>query len=108
MEGFSAKDICQIIKQAGSSGVKTLKLAGFEIEFEFDTDMPQGELSLANAPGLIPTTPKIDGFTEEQTEVDEQVAKELEVQHKQDELSLLLIENPAEYERLQLTGDLDA
>lgn len=88
---FSSQGICDIIKVCAKSRVRSIKLGTLEIEFFTDTMVETQKLGKAT----------INPHFEEKIEVKE----ELDV--KRDRLALSLIEDPLEYERLLVAGDIE-
>ena len=102
--GLTCTELCELIKVAGSSGVKTLKVDGLEMTFG---DMAQfEEVNLAELAGLqgsnLENSEKID---------DNDTSEPDTVQEKpmnMDDFNELAFTDPVAYERLQLGEDISA
>lgn len=95
--GLKVKDICDLIKASGDAKVKELKFGDLHVIFAPEAN------GLANQDSFTEST-VISGqdFSNEQQAYasDERRIKDLQME-------LALIENPAEYERMVLAGELE-
>jgi hypothetical protein len=91
---LTGDEVCAIVKACGESGVSRLCFGPLDVQFKGSLDNPQEHQS------IVVTDPALqDEVTAVETERDE-------IAHKEDELAQLEIENPAEFERRMLAGDL--
>jgi hypothetical protein len=91
-KGFSAADICSIVKICGESGVVEFTLGKLKVTFK-DTR------TQAIEPAESISQEQQDAVVEEVTERDE-------LAHKEAMLAQMEIEDPVEFERLMTSGDL--
>lgn len=87
-------DICRLIKVCHETGVTKVEFGNLVVQFatkEPGADTPKQEFSIPR----------------QVVETEAEAIASHEVKIKEDKLDLLLIENPAEYERLVLAGELD-
>lgn len=89
---FKLKELCELIKVCGASGVSELKLQDLTIHFK------------SKAPDAVASGVELPLFNQE---TEQEVILKDEVKLKQEQLDLALIESPAEYERLLMSGELD-
>jgi hypothetical protein len=92
---LTAKDICNILRACRESGASKLKFAGIEAEF-FPADYMKASESL----------PEAEISVEQAAVVDEQQLARDEFRAKSERLAMMLIEDPAQYEKLLLDGEL--
>lgn len=92
---LSAKDIVVLIRACKGMGVTELKFGSLHIRFseQVTQEKPRDQV------------PKIPVETINQIEDETLESQESDI--KQTQLELMLIENPAEYERLVQSGELD-
>jgi hypothetical protein len=96
---LTAKDIAQIIKACKNAGVKELKLADFSLTFGNEpASSPESE-SISEEPISADVLEAQIRQEKEDIEMQEATAKQLS-------LDALMIEEPAEYERLIAEGEL--
>ena len=89
---LSGKDICEIIKVAGESGVSSLKHGCFEVSFA-RKDAPVSPATIE--------APQVGGAINDKIEV----SPELEAEIKHMQLETLMLEDPAAFEEWALTED---
>lgn len=90
-EVLSAKEICSIIRAGASSRVKVLRYLGLEIQYSSD------DVSV-----VTPST-----FTGPLVPVSQETFEQNAHAAKKERLDLMMIEDPAEYERLLASGELE-
>lgn len=92
---LSGEEICAIVKACGEAGVSRLCFGPLDVQFKCspDTEKPHEQTIVVTDPVLQEEVTKVE------TERDE-------LAHKEEMLAQLEIENPAEYERQMLAGDL--
>jgi hypothetical protein len=95
---FTAKEICEIIAACGNSGVLGFSFQGLRITFPERKNDGQDELQF-QSPGPV-TAIGSNRF-------DESLIRQDELAMKDDELSLLKIEDPLAYERLLMQRELE-
>lgn len=88
---FSAADLCAIIETCNRSGVSTLYLEGLNVQFN-----PVQQMTPSTY-GAVPTRFSPD---REYPQMEEQAMEQDEATLKMDRLQQLIIENPAEAEKL--------
>ena len=86
---LSIKGICDLISVCGKSGVTELSFDTLKVSFSHSKTLEE------NAPIVLSGRPEPENF--------EQIEQDLKEEH----LSMALIENPAEYERLAAAGELE-
>lgn len=92
---FTTKDICSIIKACSTSGVREFKYLDLSLSFV------QVETDRAIDPVFIPEAIKQQSISQAR----EAFEKE-EMKYKEDELELMQIVDPLQYEELLKTGDI--
>lgn len=95
---FKLKEICELIKVCGASGVTELKVG--ELHVQFSSKAHGGSVSSGIELPIIKNTDQL-------VETEQEVILRDEIKLKQDQLDLALIESPAEYERLLMSGELE-
>lgn len=93
---FEASEICNIIEACAKSGVETFRAHDIEISFKPRASVPSQE------PLFIP--PEVERAAESQAR--ESLIRD-EVEHKQNELDQLIINDPLAFEELLRSGDLE-
>jgi hypothetical protein len=93
IEKLTGTDLCAIIKTCYESGVKRIVLPGVIISFTGDTP-------------VMSYAPTKDHNVIEQ--IESEALSQIEQETNEERLSRLMLENPVEYERLVLNGDLVA
>lgn len=97
---MSGQEICSIIETSAKANVRLIELPGLRLEFN------AGEP--ASAPTATQTAePPSSTGTAQPAEHEEADLRLAEAMHKEDRAALMLIENPAEYERLRAAGEFD-
>lgn len=94
----STKEICQILRYCVRSNVKELRLGELIVSF-FDPAGPKAE--------IMPQVVQDPESLSKMNNVDRSTLETLEYRLKQDQLEQMAIEDPVEYEKLQLSGDLE-
>jgi hypothetical protein len=95
--GLSSIEICDILKACTASRVSKLEYANLKVEFSSE---PQA--MTAPSSKFIPIPAHADAIQEEEDKAFESA----EIQSKSEQLSTMLLTDPAEYERLIMEGDL--
>jgi hypothetical protein len=96
-KGLKSYDICNLIKTCSVSGVLELNYGELHIKF-------------ASKDIEAPSEPAIAGRKSDATKstvIEQDSIEQDELKTKQDQLDLMLIEDPAEYERLLIAGELE-
>lgn len=95
------KDLCQLIRECGRAGVTELTLDPVRVVFSPKPTEQEKNTSIAWAPAA-----KTSAATNspEQNELDLMRA---ELSLREDQLANVLLEDPAEYERLMMAGELE-
>jgi hypothetical protein len=88
---FNSTELCELIKSCAEHGVSKLTLGELMIEFG---KIPE--------PVYVPTLANVQA----NSEAEKVALLDAEVDVKEDQLSQMYIEDPANYERLLLQGDL--
>lgn len=106
--GLTADDLCSIIKACSENGVHLLKLSG-EVEIHFggfheDRKLHGAPFQGLNEPYLGPNTEILGDQTQK---IDVQTIEQQEVESKEERLARMSIEDPAEFERLMYSGELE-
>ncbi len=97
---LSVDEICRIIELCGRTGVAELKFGGLQVRLVHTVPFLRPE---EPAPETVPTSAP-DTAISAQVEKDALVEAELEL--REDQLHRLAIEDPVEYERMKLSGDI--
>lgn len=97
-EHMNHKEVCQILKVCVRSNVKELRLGELTVSF-FDPKGPQAE--------IMPQVVQDPESLSKMNNIDKSTRETLEYRLKQDQLEQMAIEDPVEYEKLQLSGDLE-
>lgn len=92
---LTAEDICNILRVCRESGASKLKFAGIEAEF-FPADYTKASEPLPEAEISVEQAAVIEG---------QQLTRD-EMRVKSERLAMMLIEDPAQYEKLLLDGEL--
>ena len=95
------KDLCQLIRECGRAGVVELTLDPVRVVFS-NRPAEEEKQSLLKWPAAAKTSAA--KFSPEQNEIDLMSA---ELSLREDQLANALLEDPAEYERLMMAGELD-
>jgi hypothetical protein len=106
---MTSDDICAIIRQCGESGVSELTFGSLSIRFA--SENKRGDLSspeIAHHGISHSTTDYIfDDSFKKSDEEDKRILEEEEIRMREDQLSMALIEDPAQFEKLLAAGDLE-
>lgn len=97
---LSSEHICSIIDACSKGNVRTLDYEGLKLEF-FGGPV-QAEATIA-----APTVAHPHLTEEELKESDNRDLLTAEVEHKEERAALMLIENPAEWERMIAAGEFE-
>lgn len=97
---FTMTELCSLIKECGSSGVSELTLDPFRVVF---SDIKK-EATTTSLPHFYAQT---SVEQDRQKLDDEEVLLKEELRIRQDQLSNALLEDPAEFERLLMSGELE-
>jgi hypothetical protein len=87
------QEVCDIIKACAASGVARIEFGPLKVEF--------GLQQSALPTPIEPIDPRITARAEQEA------VESAEFRMKQDQLSTMLLSDPAEYERLMMIGDLE-
>jgi hypothetical protein len=101
---LTGQEISSIIELCARANVRKLSYCGLHLEFGEPTDV----IRSASPPVVSePTRATVPALTEEQhtKQTTESLANE-EARTKEDRLSIMMIEDPVEYERLVNSGEL--
>lgn len=94
---LKAKEVIALVKACGAAGVAELSIG--ELSIRFSTTTPVAETTSTNHQIVsVPT-----GQPEDPVHAFERDEQQL----KEEQLDLMLIENPAKYEELLMAGDLE-
>jgi hypothetical protein len=97
---FTTNELCAIIRECGISGVEEFCYSNLRISFHARKENGEENPHINQSPGQV---------TEIQNKFDDSIIQQDEQNLKEDELSLLRIEDPFAYEKLilqrELTGD---
>jgi hypothetical protein len=96
---LTAEQICHILKACGESGVSKLKFAGLEAEFY---KIAQSDILFPDAQPL----PEAEISQAQAAESEKEGLRWDEIRLKTERLAAMLVEDPAQYEKLLLDGDL--
>lgn len=98
---LTSEDVCSIIRACSESGVMELEFQDLHIVLGKQAKPPQDSIG-AGVTEVIPTPePQI----KEQDLPPDELLKQ-EIQAREEQLAQMMLEDPAEAERLQLEGDL--
>jgi restriction endonuclease Mrr len=97
---LSVKEICEIITVGAKNGLATLKYAGLELTFK-ETHTPSME-----TPATVIVEPS-QGPEEELAPISPEVLQKIEQDMKQEELSQMMINDPAQFEELISLGEIE-
>lgn len=93
----SVKEIKEIIKTCAESGVESIKIGETTIVFHKYAE---------NTPEVIIPDKKVKDNPKKRIEVEQESIDRTEIKVKEDYIDNLLLEEPSEYERLQIQGEL--
>lgn len=97
---LSVKDVCEIIHAGASNGLATLKWAGLELTFKE-----------AHTPGQVLPPQAIEensqGPEKDIPEISPEALQKMEQDVKQAQLEQMLITDPAQFEEMISTGDIE-
>lgn len=100
-KNWSADDICRILEASAKAGVRTLKFAGLDVEFESaGVTNPNG----APAHYIAPPTAEIAEPNHVAQDRESRLMDELKM--REDQIEELLLSDPVEAERLIAQGEL--
>lgn len=91
---FSPEEICEIIRVCSKSGVKHLELLELKVSFTNNYAPTMESVNISNE------VQTVSAFQERSANIND------EVRDREEDLSLLLIEDPVRYEELIKLGDL--
>lgn len=101
---MTGEEIQVIIAQSAASNVRLLEIGGLRIEFGGTEPAKPGVATLIASQTISPT---VAALTEKQhAKQTEESIKDDEARVKQERLNLMAIEDPLEYERLIMNGEL--
>lgn len=99
---LSVEELCAIIKTCGESGVRVIKFPGFYVSFG-----PTAKPSPLEAPNPAAKTDEPVKLVAAQTAVAAKAHLLEEIQTREEQLAMMMIENPVEAEKLILAGELE-
>lgn len=105
---LKSDEVCAILKACGENGVRVLKFADLYVQFgpKPAPARQSSEISPTDVRATEnPPSPDTE-MSETATKIDQTTLDQLELQAKQDRLERMMLEDPAEYERLMASGDL--
>lgn len=108
---LTSADVCSILRACAETQVRELKFGGLHVTFGKQAEetgltppSPLGNAASGVADPLTP--PSVEAITAEQTKQNEQSLAQAEIDAKADRLALLAIEDPVEFERQMMNGEL--
>lgn len=100
-ESLNVKDVCDIISSCATNNVASLKWGTLELTFKQDLHAPSKEINPA---------PAIEAYSqgpEKDPTISPEVLQQIERDMKQVELDLMMINDPAQFEELISTGEIE-
>jgi hypothetical protein len=100
-ENLNVKDVCDIILSCAKNNVSTLKWGTLELKFKEDSHAPSKEIN---------QTPAIEAHSqgpEKEPTISPETLQKIEQDMKQVELDLMMINDPAQFEELLSTGEIE-
>lgn len=100
-ESLNVKDVCDIISSCATNNVRSMKWGTLELTFKEDLHTPSKEIN---------QTPAIEEHSqgpEEKPTMSPEVLQQIEQDMKQVELDLMMINDPAQFEELISTGEIE-
>lgn len=98
---LTSEEVCTIIRQCGESHVSVLKFGALEVAFHDQVKPPEYTPPLFSHPEAeISENPAANQIEQEAIHADE-------LQVKLDRLAMMMVEDPAQYEKLLIDGDLE-
>ncbi len=102
---FSVKDLCSILKACGAAQVDELKLGDLYVRFRTQTEPPS---PLAEPEEVTePSPPPAVAIAATQEKIAELTQVQDELAMRQDQLDLMMIEDPLRAEELMAQGELE-
>lgn len=104
---LSGKDICEVLKTARRGGIQEIVISAESISVKFwqpqsqvaleEEQQPQEQALFAVNPAVLPVT----------AEAEQESLAQVEQDLREEELALLMVENPGKYEEMIMHGDLE-
>lgn len=104
-KNLSAEEICLILKACGESQVAMLKYGDLCVRFGKHTETRSGVQALGDPDTVPPTTSATAIAATQDTEAEKSLLQG-EVAFREDEVAMMLIEDPARAEQLIMEGEL--
>jgi len=98
---LSAEEVCSILRVCGEAKVSVLKFRDLYVKFGGTAESQKNDV-----PSALPITPEAEISDNSKQVAFEAIEKEM-VLTKEERLALLQIEDPLEYERLVVNGELE-
>lgn len=98
-KNLTAQEICSIIKECARQGVAEMTYGELHVKFQ-----PLGERE--EAPAHVPPSQRVRVPAKTLDKIESDSLRNDELAVKEDDLAQMLIEDPAQYEKLVLQGDL--
>ena len=101
---LSVNEICDIIQKCSDCGVSELKLGGLEVRFKNELPSDTSRKEITEIPVTIEEHSQ--GPEKETPTMSQELLEEMEADIKQSQLEFMLVEDPAQFEELLLSGEI--
>lgn len=103
---LNTDDVCSIIKACGEHKVAELKFGGLYLKFDNPTGVMVGK-DFQISQSVPQSHPDTEISERQAKQIEQEVIAVAEIQTKEDRLAQMMLEDPAEYERLLQSGELE-